>query len=169
MCLFNFVTDWEFRYAYTIFIINQLTPGRKDSLPPLDWLIRMKIALGAAKGLAYLHHICPREIIHCDVKASNILLDENFEAVLADLTLGEFVECCGNDIVTPVKGTMGHIAPEYIATGKCSVKNDVFGYGVFLLELITAQKAFDLPRFANDNDVVLLNWVSLALVVPILS
>ncbi|KAG6436648.1 hypothetical protein SASPL_101550 [Salvia splendens] len=131
---------------------------RKDSLPPLDWLTRMKIALGAAKGLAYLHHICPREIIHRDVKASNILLDENFEAVLADLSLGEFVDCCGDDIVTPVKGTIGHIAPECLA-GKCSVKNDVFGYGVFLLELITAQRPFDLARLANDNDMNFLDWV----------
>ncbi|KAL1544853.1 protein kinase superfamily [Salvia divinorum] len=132
---------------------------RIDSLPPLDWLTRMQIALGAAKGLAYLHHKCPRKIIHCDVKAANILLDENFEAVLADLSVGEFVDCCGNDIVTPVKGTIGHIAPEYLATGKCSVKNNVFGYGVFLLELITAQKTFDLARLANDNDVMLLDWV----------
>ncbi|XP_047979261.1 LRR receptor kinase BAK1-like isoform X2 [Salvia hispanica] len=133
---------------------------RKDSLPPLDWLTRMKIALGAAKGLAYLHHICPREIIHCDVKASNILLDEYFEAVLANLSLGEYVDCCGDDIVTPVKGTIGHIAPEYLATGKCSVKSDVFGYGVFLLELITAKSAFDLARFAYDNDMLLLDWVN---------
>ena len=95
-------------------------------MPPLDWLTRMKIALGAAKGLAYLHHKCPRKIIHRDVKASNILLDENFEAVLADLSLGEFVDCYGDDIVIPIKGTAGHIAPEYLANGECSVKNDVF-------------------------------------------
>ena len=106
-----------------MFILNLLTPERKDSLPPLDWLTRMKIALGAAKGLAYLHHECPRKIIHCDVKASNILLDDNFEAVVADLSLGEFVDCCGNDIVTPFKGTLGHIAPEYLAARKCSGEN----------------------------------------------
>ena len=74
-----------------------------------------------------------------------------------------------DDIVIPFKGTIGHIAPEYLATGKCSVKNDVFGYGVFLLELITAQRAFDFARLANDDDVMLLDWVSLPLVVPILS
>ncbi|KAG6436645.1 hypothetical protein SASPL_101547 [Salvia splendens] len=132
---------------------------RNDSLPPIGWLTRMKIALGAAKGLAYLHHDCPRKIIHCSVKASNIFLDGNFEAVLADLSLGEFVDCCGNDIVTPVKGRIGHIAPEYLATGKCSMKNDVFAYGVFLLELITAQRGFDLARLANGDDMMLIDWV----------
>ncbi|KAG6433339.1 hypothetical protein SASPL_104949 [Salvia splendens] len=80
--------------------------------------------------------------------------------VLADLSVGEFVDCCGNDLVTPVKGTIGHIAPEYLAIGKCSVKNDVFGYGVFLLELITAQKALDLARLAIDGDTMLIKLVS---------
>jgi serine/threonine protein kinase len=59
-----------------------------------------------------------------------------------------------------VRGTIGHIAPEYLSTGKSSEKTDVFGYGIMLLELITGQRAFDLARLANDDDVMLLDWVS---------
>ncbi|XP_057771317.1 BRASSINOSTEROID INSENSITIVE 1-associated receptor kinase 1-like [Salvia miltiorrhiza] len=131
---------------------------RNEPLPPLDWPTRRYISLGAAKGLAYLHY--SRGIVHHDVKAANIWLDENFEAVVVDLTLGEFVDCCDNDIVFPLKGTLGHIAPEYLATGKCSVKIDVFGYGIFLLELITAQRALDLARLADDNGMMFLDWVN---------
>ncbi|KAI3675864.1 hypothetical protein L1987_85460 [Smallanthus sonchifolius] len=62
-------------------------------------------------------------------------------------------------VITAVRGTIGHIAPEYLSTGKCTEKIDVFGYGVMLLELITGQRAFDLVRLANDEDVMLLDWV----------
>ncbi|KAJ4867593.1 BRASSINOSTEROID INSENSITIVE 1-associated receptor kinase 1 [Raphanus sativus] len=62
-------------------------------------------------------------------------------------------------VTTAVRGTIGHIAPEYLSTGKSSEKTDVFGYGVMLLELITGQRAFDLARLANDDDVMLLDWV----------
>ncbi|XP_057771315.1 uncharacterized protein LOC130991226 isoform X1 [Salvia miltiorrhiza] len=131
---------------------------RHEPLPPLDWPTRKQISLGAAKGLAYLHYECPRKIIHRNVKAANILLDENFEAVIADLTFGKFVDCYDNDINIP--GAIEHVAPEYYATLKCSVKNDVFGYGMFLLELITAQRASELACLANDNGVRLLDWVN---------
>jgi serine/threonine protein kinase len=62
-------------------------------------------------------------------------------------------------VTTAVRGTIGHIAPEYLSTGKSSEKTDVFGYGIMLLELITGQRAFDLARLANDDDVMLLDWV----------
>ena len=142
-----------------MFLINLLTPERKEAQPPLDWKVRKGIALGAAKGLAYLYYECLRKFIHRDVKAANILLDEDFKAVVADFSLA--VDCDNGDIVAPVKGTIAHIAPEHFATGKCSVKTDVFGYGVFLLELITAKKSYGLSRGASESDAVLLNMVSL--------
>ncbi|RID53077.1 hypothetical protein BRARA_G00501 [Brassica rapa] len=127
--------------------------------PALDWPKRKHIALGAARGLAYLHDHCDQKIIHRDVKAANILLDENFEAVVGDFGLAKLMNYNESHVTTAVRGTIGHIAPEYLSTGKSSEKTDVFGYGVMLLELITGQKAFDLARLANDDDIMLLDWV----------
>ncbi|KAJ4824857.1 BRASSINOSTEROID INSENSITIVE 1-associated receptor kinase 1 [Turnera subulata] len=132
---------------------------RLDSQSPLSWPIRKQIALGSARGLAYLHDHCDPKIIHRDVKAANILLDEEFEAVVGDFGLAKLMDYKDTHVTTAVRGTIGHIAPEYLSTGKSSEKTDVFGYGVMLLELITGQRAFDLARLANDDDGMLLDWV----------
>ncbi|KAK6916097.1 Leucine-rich repeat [Dillenia turbinata] len=132
---------------------------RQESQDPLDWQIRRRIALGSARGLAYLHDHCDPKIIHRDVKAANILLDEEFEAVVGDFGLAKLMDYKDTHVTTAVRGTIGHIAPEYLSTGKSSEKTDVFGYGVMLLEIITGQRAFDLARLANDDDVMLLDWV----------
>ncbi|OAY71068.1 Somatic embryogenesis receptor kinase 1 [Ananas comosus] len=132
---------------------------RSPSQPPLDWPTRRRIALGAARGLSYLHDHCDPKIIHRDVKAANILLDEEFEAVVGDFGLAKLMDYKDTHVTTAVRGTIGHIAPEYLSTGKSSEKTDVFGYGIMLLELITGQRAFDLARLANDDDVMLLDWV----------
>ncbi|CAN6543117.1 unnamed protein product [Malus baccata var. baccata] len=132
---------------------------RPEGQPALDWPIRQRIALESARGLAYLHDHCDPKIIHRDVKAANILLDEEFKAVVGDFGLAKLMDYRDTHVTTAVRGTIGHIAPEYLSTGKCSEKTDVFGYGVMLLELITGQRAFDLARLANDDDVMLLDWV----------
>ncbi|VAI46380.1 unnamed protein product [Triticum turgidum subsp. durum] len=132
---------------------------RQPSEPPLDWDTRRRIALGSARGLSYLHDHCDPKIIHRDVKAANILLDEDFEAVVGDFGLAKLMDYKDTHVTTAVRGTIGHIAPEYLSTGKSSEKTDVFGYGITLLELITGQRAFDLARLANDDDVMLLDWV----------
>ncbi|XP_022874269.1 somatic embryogenesis receptor kinase 2-like, partial [Olea europaea var. sylvestris] len=132
---------------------------RPPNEPPLDWPTRKCIALGSARGLSYLHDHCDPKIIHRDVKAANILLDEDFEAVVGDFGLARLMDYKDTHVTTAVRGTIGHIAPEYLSTGKSSEKTDVFGYGVMLLELITGQRAFDLARLANDDDVMLLDWV----------
>ncbi|KAK4480112.1 hypothetical protein RD792_013169 [Penstemon davidsonii] len=132
---------------------------RPESQPPLDWPKRERIALGSARGLAYLHHHCDRKIIHRDVKAANIFLDEDFEAFIGGFGLAKLMDHKDTHVNTTLCGTIGHIAPEYLSTGNCSEKTDIFGYGVMLLELITGQRAFDLARLANDDDVMLLDWV----------
>ncbi|KAL5668502.1 hypothetical protein ACJX0J_020723, partial [Zea mays] len=131
---------------------------RQASEPPLKWETRRRIALGSARGLSYLHDHCDPKIIHRDVKAANILLDEEFEAVVGDFGLAKLMDYKDTHVTTAVRGTIGHIAPEYLSTGKSSEKTDVFGYGIMLLELITGQRAFDLARLANDDDVMLLDW-----------
>ncbi|KAK7246778.1 hypothetical protein RIF29_41648 [Crotalaria pallida] len=132
---------------------------RRNGDPPLHWPMRKRIALDSACGLAYLHDHCDPKIIHRDVKAANILLDEAFEAVVGDFGLAKLMAYKDTHVTTAIRGTIGHIAPEYLSCGKSSEKTDVFGYGVMLLELITGQRAFDLARLANDDDVMLLDWV----------
>ncbi|KAB2047795.1 hypothetical protein ES319_A13G071100v1 [Gossypium barbadense] len=131
---------------------------RPESQAPLDWGVRKRIALGAARGIAYFHDHCNPKIIHRDLKAADILLDEEFEAVVGDFGLAKLMDYKNTHVTTAVRGTMGHIAPEYLSSGRASEKTDVFGYGIMLLELITGQKAVDLARLAND-DVMLLDWV----------
>ncbi|CAN1175704.1 LRR receptor kinase BAK1 [Linum perenne] len=132
---------------------------RPPTLPPLDWQTRRRIALGSARGLSYLHHHCNPKIIHHDVKAANILLDSDFEAVVGDFGLATLMDYKATHVTANVCGTLGYIAPEYLSTGRSSDKIDVFAYGIMLLELISGQKPFDLARLANENDDLLLDWV----------
>nr|XP_012462196.1 unnamed protein product [Gossypium raimondii] len=132
---------------------------RPESQAPLDWGVRKRIALGAARGLEYLHDHCNPKIIHRDLKAADILLDENFDAVVGGFGLAKLMDYKDTHVITAVRGTIGHIAPEYLSSGRASEKIDVFGYGIMLLELITGQKAVDIARLANDDDVMLLDWV----------
>uniref|UniRef100_A0A1J3IGJ7 non-specific serine/threonine protein kinase n=1 Tax=Noccaea caerulescens TaxID=107243 RepID=A0A1J3IGJ7_NOCCA len=126
--------------------------------PALDWSRRKKIAVGTARGLVYLHEQCDPKIIHRDVKAANILLDEDFEAVVGDFGLAKLLDHRDSHVTTAVRGTVGHIAPEYLSTGQSSEKTDVFGFGILLLELITGQKALDFGRSSHQKGVML-DWV----------
>ena len=117
------------------------------------------MALGTARGLEYLHEHCNPKIIHRDVKAANVLLDEDFEAVVGDFGLAKLVDVRKTNVTTQVRGTMGHIAPEYLSTGKSSERTDVFGYGIMLLELVTGQRAIDFSRLEEEDDVLLLDHV----------
>ncbi|KAG8383540.1 hypothetical protein BUALT_Bualt04G0024100 [Buddleja alternifolia] len=135
--------------------LRELKPGD----PVLDWPTRKRVALGTARGLEYLHEHCNPKIIHRDVKAANVLLDEDFEAVVGDFGLAKLVDVRKTNVTTQVRGTMGHIAPEYLSTGKSSEKTDVFGYGIMLLELVTGQRAIDFSRLEEEDDVLLLDHV----------
>lgn len=135
--------------------LRDLKAGEKS----LDWPTRKRVAFGAANGLHYLHEHCNPKIIHRDLKAANILLDDNFEAVLGDFGLARLVDTRLTHVTTQVRGTMGHIAPEYLSTGKTTEKTDIFGYGITLLELVTGQRAIDFARLDEDDDVLLLDHI----------
>ncbi|PIN19255.1 Serine/threonine protein kinase [Handroanthus impetiginosus] len=124
--------------------------------PVMNWSTRLKIALGAAKGFAYLHEDCHPKIIHRDIKSSNILLDFNFEAKVADFGLAKFTSDADTHVSTRVMGTFGYLAPEYASSGKLTEKSDVFSFGVMLLELITGRRPVDKNQsFVNDS---LVEW-----------
>ncbi|RDX84519.1 LRR receptor-like serine/threonine-protein kinase ERL1, partial [Mucuna pruriens] len=109
----------------------------------LDWETRLRIAVGAAEGLAYLHHYCNPRIVHRDIKSSNILLDENFEAHLSDFGTAKCISTARTHASTYVLGTIGYIDPEYARTSRLNEKSDVYSFGIVLLELLTGKKAVD--------------------------
>nr|XP_043635951.1 probable LRR receptor-like serine/threonine-protein kinase RKF3 [Erigeron canadensis] len=122
----------------------------------LTWPIRRKIALGTARGLAYLHYGAQPAIIHRDIKASNILLDENFEAKVADFGLAKFAPEGATHLSTRVAGTMGYVAPEYALYGQLTERSDVYSFGVVLLELLSGKKA--LLEVGDGQPVLLADW-----------
>ncbi|KAM1001592.1 hypothetical protein ACFX13_008206 [Malus domestica] len=113
----------------------------------LDWGIRYRIAVGAAKGLQYLHEGCQRRIIHRDIKAANILLTDDFEAKICDFGLAKWLpEKWTHHTISNFEGTFGYLAPEFLLHGIVDEKTDVFAYGVVLLELVTGRRALDYSQ-----------------------
>ncbi|XP_064947485.1 proline-rich receptor-like protein kinase PERK12 [Musa acuminata AAA Group] len=125
-----------------------------EGLPVLDWAKRTRIAIGSARGLAYLHEDCHPRIIHRDIKSANILLDESFEAQVADFGLAKLSNDAHTHVSTRVMGTFGYLAPEYASSGKLTDRSDVYSFGVVLLELITGRKPVDPSQPLGDESLV---------------
>ncbi|KAK8517431.1 hypothetical protein V6N13_127610 [Hibiscus sabdariffa] len=133
--------------------LGEVLHGKKGG--HLHWDTRYKIAVDAAKGLCYLHHDCSPLIVHRDVK-SNILLDSDFEAHVADFGLAKFLQDSGtSDCMSAIAGSYGYIAPEYAYTLKVDEKSDVYSFGVVLLELVSGRKP--VGEFGDGVDIV--QWV----------
>ncbi|KAL2509550.1 Protein kinase APK1A [Forsythia ovata] len=127
---------------------------RGSYFQPLSWSLRMKIALGAARGLAFLHS-AETQVIYRDFKTSNILLDSNYNAKLSDFGLARDGPTGDKSHVsTRVMGTYGYAAPEYLSTGHLTSKNDVYSFGVVLLEFLSGRKAIDKNQPAGEHNLV---------------
>ncbi|ESQ48682.1 hypothetical protein EUTSA_v10019932mg [Eutrema salsugineum] len=121
----------------------------------LDWTARKKIATGAARGLAFLHHSCIPHIIHRDMKSSNVLLDQDFVARVSDFGMARLVSALDTHLsVSTLAGTPGYVPPEYYQSFRCTTKGDVYSYGVILLELLSGKKPIDPEEFGEDNNLV---------------
>ncbi|XP_074587036.1 LRR receptor-like serine/threonine-protein kinase FEI 1 [Curcuma longa] len=125
---------------------------------PMNWNARMKIALGAARGLAYLHHDCTPRIVHKDFKSSNILLDRSLEPHLSDFGLAKLLVDGDAHVTTVVAGTFGYLAPEYLQNGLATHKSDVYSFGVMLLELVTGKRPTD-PSFVRRG-LNIVGWLN---------
>ncbi|KAL8537301.1 hypothetical protein ACS0TY_012451 [Phlomoides rotata] len=145
---------------------REISSAVNSSATKLDWPMRMHIAIGAAQGLCYMHHDCSPPIVHRDIKSSNILLDSEFNAKIADFGLSKLLtRHGGTEIASAVAGTFGYIAPEYAYTTKVNTKIDVYSFGVVLLELTTGREAVTrgdhmnlaerAKQFYNDTSAVL--------------
>lgn len=156
--LYGFCMTQTERLLVYPYMSNGSVATRLRAKPTLEWSTRKRIALGAARGLLYLHEQCDPKIIHRDVKAANILLDDYCEAVVGDFGLAKLLDHRESHVTTAVRGTAGHIAPEYLLSGQSSEKTDVFGFGILLLELITGLRALEFGKAANQRGAML-DWV----------
>ncbi|KAG6608634.1 putative serine/threonine-protein kinase PBL21, partial [Cucurbita argyrosperma subsp. sororia] len=136
--------------------IKQLNhDGLSPERPPLSWNTRIKIALGAARGLEYLHCTANPPVIYRDLKSANILLDDEFNPKLSDFGLAKLGPVGDNTHVsTRVMGTYGYCAPEYAMSGKLTLKSDIYCFGVVLLEIITGRKAIDTTKKPGEQNLV---------------
>lgn len=146
-----------FEYMEKGNLLQVLHQEFKDGEPELDWYKRYNVALGVAKGLAYLHHDCSPPIIHRDIKSTNILLDDDYEPKIADFGVAKVSEDSpeGSEY-SCFAGTHGYIAPELAYTRKVTEKSDVYSFGVVLLELLTGRSPIE-ERYGEGRDIVY--WV----------
>ncbi|XP_042490846.1 systemin receptor SR160-like [Macadamia integrifolia] len=145
-------------YEYMRFgSLEDVLHDRRKAGIKLNWAARRKIAIGAARGLAFLHHNCIPHIIHRDMKSSNVLLDENLEARVSDFGMARLMSAMDTHLsVSTLAGTPGYVPPEYYQSFRCSTKGDVYSYGVVLLELLTGKQPTDSADFGDNN---LVGWV----------
>jgi serine/threonine protein kinase len=152
-----------------LLIYDYLTLGSLDDLLHeraqedglLNWNARLKIALGSARGLAYLHHDCSPKIVHRDIKSSNILLNDKLEPRVSDFGLAKLLVDEDAHVTTVVAGTFGYLAPEYLQNGRATEKSDVYSFGVLLLELVTGKRPTD-PIFVKRG-LNVVGWMNTVL------
>ncbi|XP_024960979.1 LRR receptor-like serine/threonine-protein kinase FEI 1 isoform X6 [Cynara cardunculus var. scolymus] len=137
---------------------GSLDEALHEKAEQLDWDACLNIIMGAAKGLAYLHHDCSPRIIHRDIKASNILLDGNLEARVSDFGLAKLLEDEESHITTIVAGTFGYLAPEYMQSGRATEKTDVYSFGVLMLEVISRKRPTDASFIEKGLNIV--GWLN---------
>ncbi|GLU02909.1 hypothetical protein SLE2022_201410 [Rubroshorea leprosula] len=134
--------------------LEQWLHGDVGPVSPLTWDIRMKIAIGTAKGLAYLHEGLEPKVVHRDVKSSNILLDKKWNPKVSDFGLAKLLGSESSYVTTRVMGTFGYVSPEYASTGMLNEGSDVYSFGVLLMEIITGRSPVDYSRPAGEMNLV---------------
>ncbi|CAM6032836.1 unnamed protein product [Sphagnum compactum] len=137
--------------------LEQWLHGPMSKTNPLPWEARMKIVLGTAKGLAYLHEALEPKVVHRDIKSSNILVDSEWNAKVSDFGLAKLLGSGKSHVTTRVMGTFGYVAPEYANTGLLNERSDVYSFGVLLMEIITGRDPVDYNRAAGEINLV--DWL----------
>ncbi|GAA0145272.1 hypothetical protein LIER_05505 [Lithospermum erythrorhizon] len=159
--LYGYCVEGAYRMLVYEFVDNgnleQWLHGDVGDVSPLTWDIRMKVLLGTAKGLGYLHEGLEPKVVHRDIKASNILLDRQWNAKLSDFGLAKLLNSENSFVTTRVMGTFGYVAPEYACTGMLNEKSDIYSFGILIMELITGRSPVDYSR--PEGEVHLVEWL----------
>ncbi|KAH9544957.1 hypothetical protein CY35_12G022400 [Sphagnum magellanicum] len=137
--------------------LDQWLHGPLAETNPLTWQARMRIVLGTAKALAYLHEALEPKVVHRDIKSSNILVDTSWEAKVSDFGLAKLLGSDKSHVTTRVMGTFGYVAPEYCSTGLLNERSDVYSFGVLLTEVITGRDPVDYSRATGEVNLV--DWL----------
>jgi serine/threonine protein kinase len=139
--------------------LEQWLRGDNQNHEYLTWEARLKILIGTAKALAYLHEAIEPKVVHRDIKSSNILIDDKFNSKISDFGLAKLLGADKSFITTRVMGTFGYVAPEYANSGLLNEKSDVYSFGVVLLEAITGRYPVDYAR--PPPEVHLVEWLKM--------
>ncbi|KAL4388381.1 hypothetical protein GQ457_09G009350 [Hibiscus cannabinus] len=139
--------------------LEQWLHGAMQLYGSFTWEARMKVVLGTAKALAYLHEAIEPKVVHRDIKSSNILIDDDFNGKVSDFGLAKLLDSGESHITTRVMGTFGYVAPEYANTGLLNEKSDIYSFGVLLLETITGRDPVDYDRLADEVNLV--DWLKM--------
>ncbi|KAI3448038.1 hypothetical protein Pfo_004703 [Paulownia fortunei] len=134
--------------------LEQWLHGDVGPVSPLTWEIRMKIAIGTARGLAYLHEGLEPKVVHRDVKSSNILLDRKWNPKVSDFGLAKLLGSEKSYVTTRVMGTFGYVSPDYASTGMLNEGNDIYSFGVLLMEIITGRSPVDYSKPPGEMNLV---------------
>ncbi|ERN16048.1 G-type lectin S-receptor-like serine/threonine-protein kinase LECRK2 [Amborella trichopoda] len=156
--LFGYCNEGSHRFLVYEFMSNGSLAShlfKTESRP--DWFQRVGITLDIARGLLYLHEECVTQIIHCDIKPQNILLDDFQTAKISDFGLAKILKPEQTRTYTGVRGTRGYVAPEWYKNQSITVKADVYSFGIMLVEIICCRKAIESG--APEDEVVLIDWV----------
>ncbi|KAI5675224.1 hypothetical protein M9H77_06174 [Catharanthus roseus] len=127
--------------------------------PKPSWNLRTQIAIGIARGLAYLHEECSNQIIHCDIKPQNVLLDEYYNARISDFGLAKLLVLNQSRTLTNIRGTKGYVAPEWFRNIQVTAKVDVYSFGVVLLEIISCRRCLEDVEIGDGENPILVDWV----------
>lgn len=163
--LLGYCSEYQSRNCERLLVFEYMSNGNlrecldaKHGKDPLSWATRVRVAIGAARGLEYLHEASAPRILHRDIKSTNILLDENYRPKITDLGMAKYLmsddhPSCSSSPARML-GTFGYFAPEYAIVGKASLKSDVFSYGVVILELITGRQPIQKSAKGDESLVI---------------
>ncbi|PIA58553.1 hypothetical protein AQUCO_00500461v1, partial [Aquilegia coerulea] len=153
--LLGFCNEEAHRLLVYEFMVNGSLENFLFGSSKLDWKKRIQIVFGIARGLAYLHEDCSSQIIHCDIKPQNILLDESYVARISDFGLAKLLKSDQTRTTTGIRGTRGYVAPEWFRNMPITAKVDVYSFGIMLLEIICCRK--NVEADVGDEDIEILS------------
>ncbi|KAJ0909518.1 putative protein kinase RLK-Pelle-SD-2b family [Helianthus annuus] len=157
--LLGFCDDGDQRLLVYEYMSNGTLAGFLFGDMRPSWKLRSDVIVGIAKGLAYLHEECSTQVIHCDIKPQNILLDDSYNAKISDFGLAKLLMMNQSRTSTGIRGTKGYVAPEWFRSTPITVKVDVYSFGVLLLEMISCRKSVVINESdSKDVVVVLTDW-----------